>query len=46
MCQMSMKLSAMFDQNPPYTLDQILAKQIPLKMISQLELEEKCQCHS
>ena len=46
MCQMSMKLPAMFDQNPPYTLDQIVAKQIPLKMISNLELEQKCQCHS
>ena len=31
MCQMSMKLPAMFDQNPPHTLDKIVAKQIPVK---------------
>ena len=26
MCQMSMKLLAMFDQNPPHTLDKIVKK--------------------
>ena len=31
MCQMSMKLPAMFDQNRPHTLDQIVAKHIPMK---------------
>ena len=28
---MSMKLPAMFDQNPPHTLDQIVAEHIPMK---------------
>ena len=28
---MSMKLLVMFDQNPPYTLHQIVAKHIPMK---------------
>ena len=31
MCQMSMKLPAMFDQDPPHTLDQRVAKHIPMK---------------
>ena len=26
MCQMSMKLPAMFDQNPPHTFDKIVEK--------------------
>ena len=26
MCQMSMKLPAMFDQNPPHTFDKIVKK--------------------
>ena len=30
-CQMSMKLSAMCDQNPSHILDQIVAKLIPMK---------------
>ena len=46
MYQMSMKLPAMFDQNPPHTLDQTVAKHIPMKMISNLDLEPKCQGHS
>ena len=28
---MSVKLPAMFDQNPPHTLDEIVAKPIPVK---------------
>ena len=35
---MSMKLPAMFDQNPHHTLDQIVAKHITIKMISNLTL--------
>ena len=31
MCQMSMKLHAMFDQNPPHTFDYIVAEHIPMK---------------
>ena len=31
MCQISMKLPDMFDQNHPHTLDQIVAKHIPMK---------------
>ena len=43
---MSMKLPAMFDQNPPHTLEQIVAKHIPMKKISNLDLEPKCLGHS
>ena len=43
---MSMKLPAMFDQNPPHTLDQMVGEHIPLKIISNLDLEPKCQGHS
>ena len=39
---MLMKLPAMFDQNPPHTLDQIVAKHILIKMISNLDFEPKC----
>ena len=28
MCQMSMKLPAMFDQNPPHTIDKIVKKSL------------------
>ena len=38
-----MKLPAMFGQNLPHTLAQIVAKH---KMISDLDLEPKCQGHS
>ena len=31
LCQMSMKLPAMFDQNPPHTLDKIIVKLVPIK---------------
>ena len=43
MCQMSMKLPAMFDQNPPYTFDKIVKKFKTTKMLSKLDLEPKCQ---
>ena len=33
MCQMSMSLPAMFEQNPPNTLAQIVAKHIPMKNV-------------
>ena len=47
MCQMSMKLLAMFDQNPPHTLDKILKKtQNYKKTLSKLDLDPKCQGHS
>ena len=35
MCQMSMKLLAMFDQNPPHTLDKIVKKRKTTKKGSQ-----------
>ena len=35
MCQMSMKLPAMFDQNPPHTFDKIVKKLITTKKCSQ-----------
>ena len=44
MCQMSMKLLAMFDQNPPHTLDKIVKKL--QKTLSKLDLDPKCQGHS
>ena len=40
MGQMSMKLPAMFDQNPPHTLDQIVAKHIPIKLSQTLTLSQ------
>ena len=46
MCQMSMKLPVMFDQKPPHTFDKIVKKQITTKMLSNLDLEPKCQGHS
>ena len=45
MCQMSMKL-AMFDQNPPHTLDKIVKKLITTKTLSKLDLDPKCHGHS
>ena len=44
MCQMSMKLLAMFDQNPPHTFDKIVKKL--QKALSKLDLDPKCQGHS
>ena len=46
MCQMSMKLLAMFDQNAPHTLDKIVKKLITTKKLSNLDLDPKCQGHS
>ena len=47
MCQMSMKLLATFDQNPPHTLDKIVKKNAKLqKTLSKLDLDPKCQGHS
>ena len=46
MWQMSMKLPAMFDQNPPHTFDKIVKKLITTKMLSKLDLDPKCQGHS
>ena len=47
MCQMSMKLPAMFDQNPPHTFDKIVKKTHNYKkMLSKLDLDPKCQGHS
>ena len=45
MCQMSMKLLAMFDQNPPHTFDKIVKKLITTKKLSKLDLDPKCQGH-
>ena len=38
MCQMSMKLPAMFDQNPTQTFDKIRKKLIRTKTLSELDL--------
>ena len=46
MCQMSMKLLAMFDQSPPHTLDKIVKKRKTTKTLSKLDLDPKCQGHS
>ena len=46
MCQMSMKLPAMFDQNPPHTFDKIVKKLVTTKTISKLDPDPKCQGHS
>ena len=43
MCQMSMKLPAMFDQNPPHTFDKIVKKLITTKRLSKLDFDPKCQ---
>ena len=45
MCQMSMKLTAMFDQNPPHTFDKTVKKLITTKTLSKHDLEPKCQAH-
>ena len=36
----------MFDQTPPHTLDKIMAKLVPMKTISKLDLQPKGQGHS
>ena len=46
MCQMSTKLPATFDQNPPHTFDKIVKKLITIKMHSKLDLDPKCEGHS
>ena len=46
MCQMSMKLPAMFDQNPPHTFDKIVKKLMTTKTLSKPDLDNKCQGHS
>ena len=46
MCQMSMKLPAMFDQNPPHTFSQNSEKTHNYKKLSKLDLDSKCQGHS
>ena len=43
---LSMKLFDMFDQTPPHTLDKIIAKLVPIKTISNLDLQPKGQGHS
>ena len=39
----SMKLFDMFDQTTPRTLDKIMAKLVPIKKISKLDLQPKGQ---
>ena len=46
MCQMSVKLPAMFDQNPTHTFDKIVKKLKTTKTLSKLDLDPKCQGHS
>ena len=47
MYHLSMKLSDMFDQNPPCTFDKMREKPIlPMKNTSRLDLESKGQGHS
>ena len=41
MCQMAMKLPAMFDQNPTHTFDKIVKKLITTKTLSKLDLGVK-----
>ena len=43
---MSMKLPAMFDQNPPHTFDKIVKNLITTKKLSNLDLDPKCQGHT
>ena len=44
MCHLSMKLSDMFDPNPPHTSDKIVVKPISVKeTFSKLDLEPTCQ---
>ena len=40
MCQMSIKLPTMFDQNPLHTFDKIVKKLITTKTLSKLTLGE------
>ena len=46
MCQMSMKLFVMSDQNPPHSFDKIVEKHITTKTLSKLDLEPECQGHT
>ena len=46
MCQMSVKLPVVFDQNPPNTFDKIVKNHITTKTLSKLVLVSKCQGHS
>ena len=47
MCQMSMKLPAVFDQNLPHTFDKNSEKTHNYKKtLSKLDLDPKCQFHS
>ena len=46
MCQMSMKLPDIFYQNPPHTLDQMVAKHIQMKNDLALTLSINVKSHS
>ena len=46
MCHLSMKLSDMFDQNPPCTSEKIRENPFRQKRLSQHDLESKGQGHS
>ena len=46
MCQISMKLPVMFDENPPHTFDKIVENRLQQKTLSKLDLEPKGQGHS
>ena len=46
MCQMSIKLPAMFDQNPLILLIKWWKNRLQQKMLSMLYFEPKCQGHS
>ena len=44
---MPIKLPAMFDKNPPHTIEKIVKKLITTKKtLSKLDLDPKCQGHS
>ena len=45
-CQMSMKLLAMLDQNPPHIFDKIVKKLVQQETLSKLDLDPKCQGHN
>ena len=46
MCHLSMKLSDTFDENPPYTFDNIRENPFQTKTLSWLDLKSKGQGHS
>ena len=46
MCHLFMKVSAMFDQNLPHTMDKIVKKHISTKNVLKLHLEFKGQVQS